>query len=74
MEKALHDLVVQVEVLDQKETALGIFLDTKGAFITSLLDSTCTAPGSHLLGHTTVLWIKATWRAVWPWRLSMSHL
>jgi hypothetical protein len=59
VEKALHDLVVQVEVLDEKETALGVFLD-RGAFNYISFDSKCTAPNRHEVGHTTVLWIKAT--------------
>ena len=60
VEKALHDLVVQVEVFDQKETALGVFLDTEGAFNYISFDSMCTAPGRHGVGHTVFLWIKAT--------------
>jgi hypothetical protein len=60
LEKALHDLVVQVEVLDQKETALGVFLDTEGAFNHISFDSMCTAPGRHGVGHIVVLCIKAT--------------
>jgi uroporphyrinogen-III synthase len=31
-ETALHHLLIRVEVLDQKQTALGIFLDIDGAF------------------------------------------
>ena len=59
LEKAFHDLVVQVEVLDQKETALGVFLDTEGSFNYISFDSMCTAPGRHEVSHT-IVWIKAT--------------
>jgi len=59
VEKALHDLVVKDEVLDQKETALGIFLDTEGAFNYNSFNSTCTAPSRHGVGHTVVPWVKA---------------
>jgi hypothetical protein len=50
----------QVEVLDQKETALGVFLDTEGAFNHISFDSMCTVPGRHGVGYTVVLWIRAT--------------
>jgi hypothetical protein len=61
VEKALHDLLVQVEkVLDQQQTALGVFLGTQGAFNYTSFDSMCTAPVRHGISHTIVLWIKAT--------------
>jgi hypothetical protein len=44
VEMALHQLMVWVEkVLDQQETALGVFLDTEGAFNNTSYDSTCAA-------------------------------
>jgi hypothetical protein len=43
VEMSLHQLVVQVEkVLDQKETALGIFLDIEGTFNNISCDSICS--------------------------------
>jgi hypothetical protein len=51
VEKALHDLMVQVAVLDQKERALSAFLDREGAFNYISFDSMCTAPGRHEVGH-----------------------
>jgi len=51
VEKALYDLMVQVEVLDQKEKALGVFLDIEGTFNYTSFDSMCTAPGRHSRPH-----------------------
>lgn len=74
MEKALHDLVVQVVVLDQKETALGVFLDTEGAFNYICFDSMCTDPCRHESATLLSCGLKQPWRATWQQRLSMSHL
>jgi len=42
VETALHQLVVWVEkALDQQETALGVFLDTEGAFNNTCYDAMC---------------------------------
>ena len=59
---ALHQLVVQVEnVLDQEETALGIFLD----IITPPV--TLCVPLLLNMGSTTPLYggLDLPWRAVW---------
>ena len=43
VEISLHQLMVRVEkMLDQKEIALGIFLDIKGAFNNISCDSVCS--------------------------------
>ena len=61
MEIALHQLVVWVEkVLDQQETALGVFLDIEGAFNSTSSGSLCAALFRHGVDHTTVRWIIAT--------------
>ena len=42
METVFHQLMVQDEkAFDQQETALGIFLDTEGAFNNTSYDSVC---------------------------------
>jgi len=74
VEKALHDLVVQVEALDQKETALGVFLNTEGAFNYISFDSMCTDSSRHESATLLSCGLKLPWRAAWPQRLSMSHL
>jgi hypothetical protein len=54
VETALHHLVVQVEkVLDQQETALGVFLDVEGVFNNTSYDSICAALAKHGLYHHT---------------------
>jgi hypothetical protein len=61
VETALHQLVVQVEkALDQKEIALGVFLDIEGAFNSTLYDSMCAAVARHGVGHIIIRWIRAT--------------
>ena len=48
VEMALHQLVVQGEkALDQKETALGVFLDMEGAFNNTCYDAMCEAFVRH---------------------------
>jgi hypothetical protein len=52
---ALHHLVVQVEkVLDQQETALGIFLDREEAFNNTPYDSICAALAKHGVDCTII--------------------
>jgi hypothetical protein len=60
-ETALHQLVVRVEkALDQQEIALGVFLDTEGAFNSTCYDTMCDALVRHGSEHTIVRWIRAT--------------
>jgi hypothetical protein len=48
VETALHQLVVRDEkALDQQEIALGVFLDTEGAFNNTSHDSMCAALARH---------------------------
>jgi hypothetical protein len=52
---ALNQLVVQVEkALDHQERALGVFLDTEGAFHNTSYDSMCAALAKHGVDHTIV--------------------
>jgi len=61
VETALHQLVVWVEkALDQQETALGVFLDTEGAFSNTSCGSMCAALVRYRVGYTIVQWIRAT--------------
>ena len=61
VETALHQLVVRVEkALDQQEIALGIFLDTEGAFNNTSYDAMYAALVRHGVDHTIVRWVKAT--------------
>ena len=65
METALHQLVVWVEtVLDQQQTALGVFLDIEGVFNGTSYGSMWDALVRHWANHTIVRWIKATLRTV----------
>jgi hypothetical protein len=60
MEAALNQLMLWVEkLLDQWETALGIFLDIQGAFNTSF-DSMCAALFNHGVDHIIVRWLIAS--------------
>jgi hypothetical protein len=55
VETALHQLVVQVKkVTDQKETAVGVFLNTEGAFNTTSYDSICAVLAKHGVGCTII--------------------
>jgi len=57
----LHFIVVPVEKPpDQQETALGVFLDTEGAFNNTCYDTTCVALVRHGSEYTIVRWIRAT--------------
>jgi hypothetical protein len=47
VETAFHQLVVRFEVLDQQETALGVFLDIEGAFNNTSYDSICAVLAKH---------------------------
>jgi hypothetical protein len=61
MDTALHQLVVRVEkALDQRETALGVFLNIEGAFNSTSYDSMCMALARHGVDHTIICWIRAT--------------
>jgi hypothetical protein len=61
VETVLHQLVVRVEkVLDQQETALGVFLDTERAFNNTSYDSMCIALAKHGVDYTIIRWIRAT--------------
>jgi hypothetical protein len=53
--------MVRVEkVSDQRETALGVFLYTEGAFNNSSYDSTCAAMSEHGVHYTIIPWIRTT--------------
>jgi hypothetical protein len=55
VETALHQLVVQVKkVLDQKETAVGVFLNTEGEFNNTSYDSICAVLAKHGVGCTII--------------------
>jgi len=61
MDTALHQLVVRVEkVLDQRDIALGVFLDIEGAFNCTSYDSMCAALARHGVVYTIIRWIRAT--------------
>jgi len=61
VEMAIHQLVVQVEkVLDQQETALGVFLDIEGSFNNTCYDAMCDALVRHGSEYTIVRWIRTT--------------
>ena len=61
MEMALKQLVVWVEkVLDQQETALGVFLDIDGDFNNTCYDTMCDGFIRHGSDYTIVQWIRAT--------------
>jgi hypothetical protein len=61
VETALHQLFVQVgKVLDQQETALGVFLDIDRVFNNTSYDSMCAALFKCGVDYTIVWWIRAT--------------
>ena len=61
VETALHQVDVRVEkVLDQREIALGAFLDIEGAFNNTRCDTMCDALVRHGSEYTIVRWFKAT--------------
>jgi hypothetical protein len=63
-ETAVHQLVVRVEkVLDQKETALGVFLDIEGAVNNTSYDSISAAMVRHGVSHTIIQWVRANLEA-----------
>ena len=47
-------------MLDQRKTALGVFLDIVGAFNNASFDSMCAALVRQGLDHIIVWWIRAT--------------
>jgi hypothetical protein len=60
-ETALHQLAVRVEMaLDQKETALGVFLDIEGAFNNTSYDSISAALAGYGVSHTIIRRVRAT--------------
>jgi hypothetical protein len=60
-ETALHQLVVRVDkTLDQRHTALGVFLDIEEAFNNILYDSISAALVRHGVSPTIRRWIRAT--------------
>ena len=60
-EMALHHLMVLVErAFDLQETALGVFLDTEGAFNNTSYDSNCTPLFKHGVDYTITQWISDT--------------
>jgi hypothetical protein len=66
IETALHCLVVRIEkVIDQKQTALGVFLDIEGAFNNTSYDSICAALARHGVSRTIIRWIQATLEGRW---------
>jgi len=61
VEMGLHQLFVWVgKVPDHRETALGVFLDTEGAFNNTSYDSICAALFKHGVKYTILRWIRAT--------------
>jgi hypothetical protein len=61
VDTALHQVVVLAEkALDQREIALGVFLDIKGAFNSTSYDSMCAALARHGVDYTITRWIRAT--------------
>jgi hypothetical protein len=60
VETALHQLVQVEKALDQKEIALGVFLDIEGVFNNTCYDTMCDALVRHGCEHTIVRWIRAT--------------
>jgi hypothetical protein len=60
VETALHQLVRVEKVLDQREVALGVFLDIEGVYNYTSFDSMCTALCGRGVNSTTVQWIRAT--------------
>jgi hypothetical protein len=54
VETAFHQLVVWVEMFDQQEPALGIFLDTEWAFNNTSSDSMCVALAKHGVEYTII--------------------
>jgi hypothetical protein len=58
---ALHQLVVRIEkALDQRETALGVFLDIEGAFNNTSYNSICAPLAKHGVSCTIIQRIRAT--------------
>jgi hypothetical protein len=48
------------KVLDQRKTALGVFLDIEGTFNNASFDSMCATLVRQGLDHVIVWWIRAT--------------
>lgn len=73
VETALHQLMVRVEkVIDQQETALGIFIDIQGGLITLL--TPCLLLLSDMgLGTPVSIVLVLPWRAARTGRNLMNH-
>jgi hypothetical protein len=57
-ETAVHQLVVRIEKsLDQKEAAVGFFLDIERAFNNTSYDSICAALARHGVSPTITRWV-----------------
>jgi Rod binding domain-containing protein len=69
---ALHQLVVRVQkVLEQQETALGVFLDIEGVFTNTSYDSMRAALLKMGLTTPSYSGLELPWRAAWLRRLSV---
>ena len=72
VEMAFYQLVVVVEkALDLQEAALGVFLDTEGAFNITSYDSMCAALFKHRVDYTIVHGLELPWRTAWLQQLSV---
>jgi hypothetical protein len=72
IETALHQLTVRVEkVLDERELAMGVFLDIEGVYNIPIL-TPCVLPLAAV-GSTPLLsgGLRPPWRAALPWQLSV---
>jgi hypothetical protein len=58
VETALHPLVVGIEVCDQQETVLGVFLEIEGGFKNTGYDTMCDALVRHWSDYTIIRWIR----------------
>jgi len=68
---AIHQLTVWAEkVLDQQETALGVFLDREGALNNTCYDTMCDALVRHGI-PPLYSGLRPPWRAVLLWQPSM---
>jgi len=76
VKRALHQLVARVEkALDQQETALGVFLDTEGAFSNTCYGNIRDIFLSGMVVITRLCGgLGPPWRAAWLWRHSMDFL
>jgi len=69
----LHQLLVQVEkAFDQKETALGVFLDIEGAFNNTLMTPCVLLLSDMELITPLYCGLEPPWRAAWLRRLLLA--